>query len=109
MTRIVESKNARFLENDEISGSSQSQNLIFEEDNSFEPTPTSSHRLVVIHDNHQDSITQEQPIIEQPHHHEDNPVDSVTQHPQIEDVDVTLRRSSRTRKPAISSNYVMYL
>ena len=30
-------------------------------------------------------------------------------HPQIEDVDITLRRSSRTRKPAIFSDYVVYL
>ena len=44
-TKIVESKNAKFLENDLISGSNQSQNLVYVRD---QPS-TSSDRLVIIH------------------------------------------------------------
>ena len=36
-------------------------------------------------------------------------MDPVTQHPQQENVDITLRRSTREMRPAISSNYVVYL
>jgi len=38
-TRIVESRNAKFLENDLISGSDQSQDLIFEKDHSGTQPP----------------------------------------------------------------------
>ena len=48
---------------------------------------------------------QEQPVIEEPHHREDIPI----QPPQQENVDITLRRSNRTKKLAISSDYIVYL
>ena len=51
---------------------------------------------------------QETPIVNEPHH-EDILVDSVVQHPQQGNVDITLRRSTRERRPAISSDYVVYL
>ena len=44
-TRIVKSRNAKFIENDLISESNQSQDLVFVRD---EPS-TSSDRLVIIH------------------------------------------------------------
>ena len=36
-------------------------------------------------------------------------MDPVTQHPQQENVDITLRRSTREMRPTISSDYVVYL
>ena len=45
-TRIVESRNAKFLENDLISGSDQFQNTYFVKDRPF----TLSQRLIVVHD-----------------------------------------------------------
>ena len=73
-TRIVESRNAKFLENDLISGSDQSQDLVSMRD---QPS-TSSQRLVIM-----DNITSvqpdvEQPIIEDPQAADDLPVDEVT-------------------------------
>ncbi|RVW84849.1 hypothetical protein CK203_048603 [Vitis vinifera] len=50
----------------------------------------------------------EAPIVNEPHH-ENILVDLVIQHPQQENVDITLRRSTRERKLAISSNYVVHL
>ena len=69
--RIVESQNAKFLENDEISESNQSRNLVFEENHISELTPESSDRLIVFQDIHQDLRIQEQSVIEGSHHHED--------------------------------------
>jgi len=45
----VESRNAKFLENDVISGSDQLRDLDFEIDYIESQTSTSSERLVVIH------------------------------------------------------------
>ena len=48
-TRIVESRNAKFLENDLISGSDQFQDIVYEKDH-YEGQPSgSSDRLIVIH------------------------------------------------------------
>ena len=48
-TRIVESKNAKFLENDLISRSDQFQDIVYENDH-YEGQPSgSSDRLIVIH------------------------------------------------------------
>ena len=48
-TRIVESRNAKFLENDLISGSEQFQDIVSEKDH-YEGQPSgSSDRLIVIH------------------------------------------------------------
>ena len=48
-TRIVESRNTKFLDNDLISGSDQFQDIAFEKDH-YEAQPSSlSERLVVIH------------------------------------------------------------
>ena len=48
-TRIVESRNAMFFENDLISGSDQTRNIVSEKDHSdFQPS-TSSDRLVIVH------------------------------------------------------------
>ena len=46
---------------------------------------------------------------EEPHQEENVPEDLAIQQPPQEDVDITLRRSTRTKKPAIPSDYVVYL
>ena len=94
--KIVESHNVRFLENDVISGSNESQHLVFEERHNIEPTLESSSRLIIFPDNHQDLTIQEALVVNEPHH-EDILVDSVIQHPQQENVDITLRRFTRER------------
>ena len=58
----MESKNAKFLENDLISRSDQSHNLVSMRDQSS----TSSDRLVIIHNTPQVQTGVEQPIIEVP-------------------------------------------
>ena len=63
-TRIVESRNAKFLENDVISGSDQPLDLGLEQDH--EVTPDTSLKLIVSHEDHQDLENIEQTIIEEP-------------------------------------------
>ena len=45
--KILESKNARFVENDEISGSIQRQNLVFKEIQNSDSTSKTLNQLVV--------------------------------------------------------------
>ena len=119
-TRIVESRNAKFLENDLISGSDQTQNLDSGNDQSGSQASTSSQRLVVIYAPQvQPGI--EQQVIQDPQvvdHDQVDPADEhlpdvieqpVEQHPPQEDVDPALRRSTRVRRSAIPSDYVVYL
>ena len=58
----MESRNAKFFENDLISGSDQSQDLVYVRD---QPS-TSSQRLVIIHNTPQVQLDVEWPIIEDP-------------------------------------------
>ncbi|KAL4348515.1 hypothetical protein GQ457_17G027250 [Hibiscus cannabinus] len=115
-TRIVESRNAKFLENDSVSGSDLSRNSI-----PVDQPSTSSERLVIIYNNPQVQTGVEQPINEVPQPAENTPVDQVVhenpeiieqpveQHNSQENVGSILRRSTRERKSAISSDYVVYL
>ena len=75
-TRIVESRNVKFLDNDVISGNDQPLDLDLEQDH--EVTPDTSLRLIVSHEDHRDLGNIEQTIIEEPHFV--YPVDQVTQH-----------------------------
>ena len=50
-----------------------------------------------------------QPATEEPYHEENVPEDLVIQQPPQEDADIALRRSTRTKKPTIPSDYVVYL
>ncbi|KAL4376717.1 hypothetical protein GQ457_02G017480 [Hibiscus cannabinus] len=115
-TRIVESRNAKFLENDSVSGSDLSRNSI-----PVDQPSTSSERLVIIYNTPQAQMGVEQPINEVPQPAENTPVDQIVhenleiieqpveQHDPQENVGSTLRRSTRERKSAISSDYVVYL
>ena len=120
-TRIVESRNAKFLENALISGSDQSKDLGPEKDPS-EPS-TSKARLIMVNTPVvQTNVEQPLPITEDPQVGNDNPVDQNVQElpatveqpaepaaaPQ-EPVGEVLRRSTRPIKPKIYKDYVVYL
>ncbi|RVW18947.1 Retrovirus-related Pol polyprotein from transposon TNT 1-94 [Vitis vinifera] len=88
-TRIVESRNAKFLKNDLISGSDRFQDVVCERDH-IDAQPST---LI-------DQVVQDPPkIVEQP----------VEQHDSQENVDTTLRRFTKQEKAAIPSDYVVYL
>ena len=120
-SRIVESRNARFLENDVVSGSDRLKDMIFEDTDrtrdliSDNSVPTSSELLVV----HPTRMNIEEPTIPVPHlsettledhgshpPQEDQPVEQQSQ-PEV--VESTIRRSTRVRKSAIPTDYVVYL
>jgi hypothetical protein len=120
-TRIVESRNAKFLENDLISGSNQTRNIVFEKDHSESQPSTSSDRLVIVYSTPQVQTGVEQPIIKVPQAADDIPVDQVVQelprtfeqrvepHTFQEYDGTTLRRSIRPKRLAIPDDYVVYL
>ncbi|KAF7825290.1 Retrovirus-related Pol polyprotein from transposon TNT 1-94 [Senna tora] len=101
-TKIVESRNAKFLENDLINGSDQTWNLHYENDHIETRTHTSSDRLVIINAPQVQTGIKE-PIIEEPQSIDHDLVDPVVQQPQEpviqpveDDPDSTLRRSTRS-------------
>ena len=116
-TKIMESRNSKFLKNELISGSDQSQDLVSMRD---QPS-TSSDRLVAIYNAFQVQPDVEQRIIEDPQVVDDFSVDEaildipeineqlVEQHNPLKNVDSTLIRSTKERKSAIPSDYVVYL
>ncbi|KAK8584070.1 hypothetical protein V6N12_068320 [Hibiscus sabdariffa] len=73
-TRIVESRNAKFLENDSTSGSDLSRNFI-----PVDQPSTSSERLFIIYNTPQAQMGVEQPINEVPQPAENTPIDKVVQ------------------------------
>jgi hypothetical protein len=74
-TRIVESRNAKFLENDLNSGSDQTRNIVSEKDHSKSQPSTPSDRLVIVHSTPQLQTGVEQPIVEVPQAIDGIPVD----------------------------------
>ena len=70
----MESKNAKFLENDLISGSDQSQDLVSVKD---QPS-TSSQRLIIVHNTPQVQPDVEQQIIKDPQEVDDFSIGDVT-------------------------------
>ena len=85
------------MENDLISESSESRDLVFEENRNIEPTLESSSGLIVSLDSHQD-LTIEEALIINKLHHEDIPIDPVIQHPQQKNIDITLRSTRERRR-----------
>ena len=120
-TRIVESRNAKFLENDVISGRDRFNDLIPTHDHTESQPSTSSDRLVIVHNTPPVQTRVEQPVIEVPQAADNFPIDQlVNELPQIPeqavelqppqgDNDSTLRRSNQERKSTIPSDYVVYL
>ena len=125
--RIVESRNAKFLEYDLVSVSDQFKNIVFDINHTESPLSTSSDRVFVVHNTLQvqtgveRTITEVQPVVEVPQVVDNILVDQVDQelpntseqqvepHTSSEDVGATLRRSARTKRSAIPSDYVVYL
>ncbi|RVW65982.1 Retrovirus-related Pol polyprotein from transposon TNT 1-94 [Vitis vinifera] len=125
--RIVESRNAKFLEYDLVSGSDQFRNIVSDIDHTESQPSTSSDRLFIVHNTPQvqtgveRTIDEVQPVIEVPQVVDNIPVDQVDQelpntseqqvepHTSSEDIGTTLRRSARTKRSAIPSDYVVYL
>jgi hypothetical protein len=117
----VESRNAKFLENDLNSGSDQTKNIVFEKDHSESQPSTPSDRLVIVHSIPQVQTGVKQPIVEVPHAADGIPVDQVVQefprtfeqrvepHTSQEDGGTTLRRSTRPKRSTILDYYVVYL
>ena len=103
-TRIVEIGNARFLENDEISGSEKSRKVSFDEVRVDIPTIL-PRREVVTPQNNQQSEENEQPEINDSLLHEDIAIENNVEPPQP----AVLRRSQRESRSAIPNDYVVYL
>ena len=78
-TRIVESRNAKFLENDLISESDQTRNIVSENDHSESQPSTSSDILGIVYSTPQVQTSVEQPIIEVLQVADDILVDQVVQ------------------------------
>ncbi|RVW72857.1 Retrovirus-related Pol polyprotein from transposon TNT 1-94 [Vitis vinifera] len=94
-TRIVESRNAKFLEYDLVSGSDQFRNIVSDIDHTESQPSTSSDKLFIVH-----NTPQEFP---------DTSGQQVEPHTSLEDIGATLRRSTRTKRSAIPNDYVVYL
>lgn len=121
ITRIVESRNAKFLENDLISGSDQTRNIVSQKDHLESQPSTSSHILVIVHSTPQVQTGVEQPIAEVPQAADNILVDQVVQefprtfeqqvepHTSQEDDGTRFRRSIGTKRSAIPDDYVVYL
>ncbi|RVW41039.1 Retrovirus-related Pol polyprotein from transposon TNT 1-94 [Vitis vinifera] len=126
-TRIVESRNAKFLEYDLVSGSDQFRNYVSDIDHTKSQPSTSSDRLFIVHNTPQvqsgveRTIVEVQPVVEVQQAVDNIPVDQVDQefpdtseqqvepHTSLEDIGATLRRSTRTKRSAIPNDYVVYL
>ncbi|KAL6346088.1 hypothetical protein AAG906_025368 [Vitis piasezkii] len=115
-TRIVESRNSKFLDYDLVSESNQFRNIVSDIDHTESQPTTSSDRLLVVHNTPQvqtvievpqvvDNISINQVDQELPHTSEQQ----VEPHTSLEDNGATLRRFTRTKRSAIPSDYVVYL
>ncbi|KAL6324389.1 hypothetical protein AAG906_012993 [Vitis piasezkii] len=123
--RIVESRNAKFLEYDLVSGSDQFRNIVSDIDHTKSQPSTSSDRLFIVHNTPQvqsgveRTIAEVQPVVEVPQVVDNIPVDQVDRgfdteqqvepHTSLEDIGATLRRSTQTKRSAIPNDYVVYL
>ena len=116
----MESRNAKFLENDMISGSDQFEDITSEKDH-YEVEPSkSSDRLFVIHTPQvqrgvRQPVTEIPQIVENDHvdqvineEHQENVeqpiIEPVEQQDPQEDNEITLRRSTRVRTSAFMMN-----
>ena len=111
----MESRNAKFLENNLVSGSDQFHDTLSKRDHNQGQDPGPSHRLTIIR-THDVETGIRQPTIEVPLTSE--LMDQVVKEPQnveqpieqqVPHEEITLRRSTRVRNSTISSAYVVYL
>ncbi|RVW43648.1 Retrovirus-related Pol polyprotein from transposon TNT 1-94 [Vitis vinifera] len=103
-TRIVESRNAKFLEYDLVSGRDQFRNIVSDIDHT-ESQPSTSIQPVVEVPQAVDNILVDQVDQELPNLSELQ----VEPHTSLEDIGATLRRFTRTKRSAIPNDYVVYL
>lgn len=100
-SRIVESGNARFIENAEVSGSLEPRKMEIQEVRVQVPLPLVSSQVVApIHVNHGNDFQGQQTNDQTP-----QPNESIIDESQ----EITLRRSERQKRSAISDDYVVYL
>ena len=105
--RIVETRNAKFLENDQVSGSIQPQNIIFEE---HPISMQSSDELVMIpHPIIHNNLMEDESTINVPSVTEPTVTENLASPSRVAGQEETLRRSSRVKKSAIPSDYIVYL
>jgi hypothetical protein len=105
-TRIVESINAKFLEDLGHSGSAYPQRIELEEAQELTDAPLSKGRLIILKEIQTDCL-EPQSISKQSTHEEQVHIEP-TQPPPNEE-EVGLKRSYRIIRPAISSDYIVYL
>ncbi|RVW22816.1 Retrovirus-related Pol polyprotein from transposon TNT 1-94 [Vitis vinifera] len=102
--RIIETGNARFLENGEISGSNEPRKVDIEEIRVDIPPPFLPQEIIVpqpvqqVEDNEQNNRDGSLPL-------ENIAIENAVEPPQP----ALLRRSQRERRPAITDDYVVYL
>jgi hypothetical protein len=102
--RIVESINAKFIE--DIEPSTHPRLVELEEARELVEAPSHEGRLIMFRENQNDYL-EPQSISEQPTHEEQ--VQNEPTQPPPNEGEVGLRRSSRISRPAIPSDYVVYL
>ena len=102
-TRIIESGNARFIENVDISGSKRIRDVCIQEVRVEIPLPKTSN--VVVHDIIvQTNNNQEQQINNQTLHNENVNIEPTV----VEPLEIALRRSQRKMRLPISNVYMVY-
>ena len=120
----MESRNAKFLENDLISGSDKFRNISSERDH-YEVEPSGIGNRLLIIPTPQVKMGVRQPVIEVPQVVESDHIDQVVSEEQHDDIEqageepvgqfpqqddqAALRRSTRVKKTTIPSDYVVYL
>ena len=103
-TRIVETNNARLIENSEISMSDNLRNVDIQEVGVQVPMPIASNKIVVPIVVEQSNKIRQQ--INEPSFHND----MVTNEQMVEEPQgVVLRKSQRKKRSAISNDYLVYL
>jgi hypothetical protein len=107
--RIIETRNAKFLENDQISGSTKPQNIVFEESQTLSTMHSSDEWQMIPPPIIYNDLIEDEPTINVPSVTEPVVSENVAQPPLAVGQEATLRRSSRIRKPSIPSDYIVYL
>ncbi|KAL0386361.1 UNVERIFIED_CONTAM: hypothetical protein Slati_4605900 [Sesamum latifolium] len=121
-TKDLESRNAKFFKDDLISGNDKRLSIRSNLDHSeSQPSTSSNGLIVVVHNTPTVQTHVEQPIQTVPQVDDHEPVDpvvphipknvkqSIDQQAPPENVDATLRRSTRIKRSAIPGDYVVYL
>lgn len=105
-TRIVETGNAKFLENGEVSGSDKVREVVIREIRAPIPIPLPRISTDIVLPNVVGPTNSVEPIVNDHALHQGHVAiePSVSTSPEV-----SLRRSTRPRRPAISDDYMLYL